>query len=71
MTLLQWIENGYKLNQINGNSGVYVATRGPKSAVVVTNVWDELERRSEWFRSEAAATAEAEAVVRDRKLALV
>jgi hypothetical protein len=67
--MLFWLENGYKLNQINGNSGVYVATRGIKSAVLVTNQFDELERRSEWFRSEAAATAEAEAIVADRKLA--
>lgn len=69
--MLEWLDNGYKLNQINGNSGVYVATRGQKSCVLVPNVWGELERRSEWFRSEAAATAEAEATVRDRQLASV
>lgn len=63
--MLFWLENGYKLNQINGNSGVYVATRGGKSGVLVTQWDDSLERRSEWFKSEAAATAEAEAMVRE------
>jgi heme-degrading monooxygenase HmoA len=63
--MLFWLENGYKLNQINGNSGVYVATRGGKSAVLVTQWDDSLERRTEWFKSEAAATAEAESYVRE------
>jgi heme-degrading monooxygenase HmoA len=63
--MLFWLENGYKLNQINGNSGIYVATRAGKSAVLTTQWDDSLERRSEWFKSEAAATAEAEAMVRE------
>jgi hypothetical protein len=63
--MLFWLDNGYKLNQINGNSGIYVATRAGKSAVLTTQWDDSLERRSEWFKSEAAATAEAEAMVRE------
>jgi hypothetical protein len=63
--MLFWLDNGYKLNQINGNTGVYVATRAGKSAVLLTNSFGELERRSEWFKSEAAATAEAESFVRE------
>jgi len=69
--MLEWLENGYKLTSIGRNSGVYVATRGQKSAVLVTNIWDEIERKSEWFTSAEAATAEAKATVRDRGLALV
>ena len=63
--MLFWIENGYKLNQIGGNTGVFVATRGDKSAVLTTQWDDSLERKTEWFRSEAAATAEAESMVRE------
>ena len=63
--MLFWLENGYKLNQINGNSGVYVATRAGKSAVLTTNWDDSVSRQSEWFKSEAAATAEAESMVRE------
>lgn len=63
--MLFWLDNGYKLNQINGNTGIYTATRAGKSAVLVTNAFGELERRSEWFKSEAAATAEAESFVRE------
>lgn len=67
--MLYWLENGYKLNQIGGNTGIYVATRGTRSAVLQTR-WDEsVERVSEWFHSEAAATAEAEALIKDRELA--
>lgn len=69
--MLYWLELGYKLNSIGRNTGVYVATRGNKSAVLTTNIWDEIERKSEWFSSEAAATAEAESMVRDRQLASV
>ncbi len=64
--MLEWLENGYKLNSIGRNTGIYVASRGQKHAVLATNFFDEVERKSEWFRSEAAATAEAEAMVRDR-----
>ena len=64
--MLFWLENGYKLNQIGGNTGIYVATRGIKSAVLVTKWNDALDRVSAWFSSEAAATAEAEAMVADR-----
>lgn len=67
--MLYWLELGYKLNSIGRNTGIYVATRGSKSAVLATNYFDEVERKSEWFNSEAAATAEAEALVRDRQLA--
>lgn len=63
--MLFLLEHGYKLNQIGGNTGVYVATRGGKSGVFITNWDDSLELRSEWFKSEAAATAEAEAMVRE------
>jgi len=63
--MLFWLENGYKLNQINGNTGVYVATRGGKSAVLTTQWDDSLARQTEWFKSEAAATAEAESMVRE------
>lgn len=68
-TMTSILEKGYKLNAIKGNSGVYTATNADatKSAVFVTE-WDgiTMSRASEWFRSEAAATAEAEALVRDR-----
>lgn len=63
--MLFWIENGYKLNQIGGNTGIFVASRGGKHAVLTTQWDDSLERRSEWFKTEAAATAEAEAFVRE------
>lgn len=69
--MLEWLENGYKLTQIGGNTGIYVATRGQKSAVLTTNFFDEVERKSEWFNSTSAATSEAEAMVRDRGFALV
>lgn len=64
--MLYWLELGYKLNAIGRNTGIYVATRGQKSAVLATNYFDEVERKTEWFTSEAAATAEAEAMVRER-----
>lgn len=67
--MLELIDNGWKLNQIGGNTGVYVATRGQQSIVYTTNWADELVRSSGSFRSEAAATAEAEAIISDRKLA--
>lgn len=63
--MLYWLENGYKLNAIGRNTGIYVATRGQKSAVLTTNFFDELERQGEWFKTEAAATAEAEALARE------
>ena len=63
--MLFWLENGYKLNQINGNSGVYVASRGGKHGVIVTQWDDSLERRSGWFTSEAEAIAEAEFFTRE------
>jgi hypothetical protein len=63
--MLFWLDNGYKLNQINGNSGIYVASRAGKHGVLTTKWDDTLELRTEWFRSEAAATAEAEAMVRE------
>lgn len=63
--MLFWLENGYKLNQVNGNSGVYVATRAGKSAVLTTQWDDSLVRQTEWFKSEAAAMAEAEAMARE------
>lgn len=69
--MLEWLENGYKLNSIGRNTGVYVASRGQKHAVLTTNIWDEIERKSEWFNSATAATTEAEAMVRERGLALV
>ena len=64
--MLELLERGFKLNQIGGNTGVYVATNGVKSAVYVEDVFENLNRESEWFRSESAATAEAEAIVRER-----
>lgn len=60
-----WLDNGYKLNQIGGNTGVYVASRAGKHAVLITNAFDELNKVSEWFKTEAAATAEAEEYVRE------
>jgi hypothetical protein len=64
--MLYWLELGYKLNSIGRNTGVYVASRGQKHAVLSTNFFDEVERKSEWFTTAAAATAEAEAMVRER-----
>jgi len=64
--MLEWLDNGYRLNQIGGNTGIYVATRAGKSAVVVTKWDDSLERQSEWFRNEVAATKEAQAILSDR-----
>lgn len=63
--MLFWIENGYKLQQIGGNTGVFVASRGGKHGVLLTQWDDSLERRSEWFKSEEAATAEAQSFVRE------
>lgn len=63
--MLELIENGWKLEQINGNSGVYVASRGDSHIVYVTNIWDQLERRSQNFRSKVAAVAEAEEITRE------
>lgn len=63
--MLFWIENGYKLNQIGGNTGIYVASRAGKHAVLTTQWDDSLNRQTEWFKSEAAATAEAESMVRE------
>lgn len=63
--MLFWIENGYKLNQINGNTGVYVASRAGKHAVVIANAFGDLNKVTEWLKSEAAATAEAESFVRE------
>lgn len=64
--MLFWIENGYKLNQIGrGNTGIYVASRAGKHAVLTTQWDDSLVKQTEWFKSEAAATAEAEAMVRE------
>lgn len=64
--MLFLLENGYKLNQINGNSGVYVASRAGKHAVFATNAFDELNKVTQgWHSTEAAATAEAEEVVRE------
>jgi len=53
--MLKLIENGWKLTQINGNSGVYVASRGGNHIIYVTNVLDELERKSETFHNKTAA----------------
>jgi hypothetical protein len=60
-----WLENGYKLNQIGGNTGVYVASRAGKHAVLTTQWDNSLVKQTEWFKSEAAATAEAESMVRE------
>lgn len=68
--MLELLEQGFKLNQIGGNSGVYVATNGVRAAVFVEkrDMFGDtiLERDSNWYGSEATATAEAEAIVSDR-----
>lgn len=63
--MLELIDNGWKLTPINGNSGVYVATRGESNIVYVTNVWGELERRSQNFKNKDSAVAEAEEITRE------
>ena len=63
--MLFWIENGYKLTQVGGNTGVYVASRAGKHAVLTTQWDDSLNRQSDWFRSEAEATAEAGEFVKE------
>lgn len=68
--MLELLEKGFKLNQIGGNSGVYVATNGVRAAVYRErrDMFGDvvLERESAWYGSEATATAEAEAIVSDR-----
>jgi len=63
--MLKLIENGWKLTQINGNSGIYVASRGGNHIVYVTNVFDELERKTQSFHDKSAAMAEATAMARE------
>lgn len=60
--MLELIENGWKLEQINGNSGVYVASRGGSNIVYVENIWEQFERRSQNFRNREDAVAEAKEI---------
>jgi hypothetical protein len=68
--MLELLEQGFKLNQIGGNSGIYVATNGIRSAVFVErrDIFGDtvLERESAWYGAEITATTEAEALVSDR-----
>lgn len=63
--MLKLIENGWKLEPINGNSGVYVASRGESNIVYVTNIWGELERRSQNFKNRFDARNEAKEIARE------
>lgn len=63
--MLKLIENGWKLEQINGNSGVYVASRGGSNIIYVTNPFDELERRSQNFKNRFDAVNEAQEIARE------
>ncbi len=65
-----WLDNGYTLNQINGNTGVYVASRAGKHAVLATNAFDELNKVTQgWHKSYESAESEAKEVLKE--LALV
>ena len=67
--MLFWLDNGYKLTQINGNSGVFVAARAGKYGVLTTDAFGDLNKASEWFRSEEAATAEAKTIISELSFA--
>lgn len=61
-----WLDNGYTLNQIGGNTGVYVASRAGKHAVVAMNTFGECPKVTQgWHKSYAAAETEAREVVRE------
>lgn len=61
--MFELIDNGWKLEQINGSSGVWVASRGTSNIVYVENIFDEFERRSENFRNRFDAVNMAKEIV--------
>lgn len=54
MDMFAWMERGWSLSGTNVQ-GTYIAERGGKYRVLVTNFWGEMHRRGEDYSTEAEA----------------